>query len=57
MIEENALSDAGLGIDVRLKDLRGAALQVEREIAAPVIPEPVGQPVGLKRMETLEIAV
>ena len=55
MVEENAAADARLRIDVRLEHLRRAALQIEREIPPPLVPQPMGEPVGLDGMEALEV--
>jgi hypothetical protein len=38
MIEENAAADLGGRMDVALEHRRGAALQIEREIAAILAP-------------------
>jgi hypothetical protein len=43
------------GMDVGLEDRRGAALQVEREVAPPLVPQPVREPVRLDGVEALEI--
>ena len=43
------------GIDVDAERRRGAALQVEREIAPARLQQRMRQPVGLQRMKTLEI--
>lgn len=55
MVEEDALADAGGRVDVGLEDFGGTALQIEREIAPALVPEPMRQAVGLQGMEALEI--
>jgi hypothetical protein len=55
VIEEDAAADARRRVDVGLEHLRGAALQVERKILAPVVPEPMGEPVRLDGVEALEV--
>src|SRR3954469_16217570 len=42
-------------VDVGLENLRGADLQVEREVTLTVVPKPVGQSVRLDRVEALEV--
>src|SRR5581483_7662156 len=51
VIEENTAADPRRRMDVALKDRRRAALQVEREVAPTLVPEPVCQPIGLDGME------
>jgi hypothetical protein len=55
MIEEYALPDADVRIDVGLEHRRGTALQVVGEVLAALAPQPVRQPMGLDRMEALEV--
>ena len=43
------------GMDVALEHRRRAALQIEREIAAALVPQPMRQPVGLDGVEALVI--
>jgi hypothetical protein len=42
-------------VDVGLEDVRRPALQIEREVALAIGPEPMREPVGLQRVETLKI--
>src|SRR5438445_9614749 len=55
MIEKDAAADLGGGIDVGLEHRRRAALQIEREILAALMVEPVRQTMGLDGMKTLEV--
>ena len=55
MIEENAAADLGRGMDVALEHRRRAALQIQREIAPALVPQPVHQPVRLDGMKTLVV--
>ena len=54
VIHEDALADDGAGVNVRLENLRGEALERQGEIAAAILPEPMRQPIGLQRVEALE---
>ena len=55
VIEEDARPDPGAGVNVGLEHFRGPALQIQREIALAVGPEPVTEPVGLNRVKPLII--
>ena len=55
VVEEDAASDPGGGVDVGLEHLGGAALEVEGEVLPPPVPEPMGEPVRLDRVEALEV--
>ena len=55
VVEEDAAAHRHRRIDVGLEDLRRAALQVEREVAPPRVPQPVRQAVGLDGVEALEV--
>ena len=55
VIEEHAAPDPGCGMDIGLEHLRGPALEIEREVAPALAPVPVGEPVGLDRVEALEV--
>ena len=54
VVEQDAAADARGGMDVHGEDLAGDALQVEREPAAVVVPELVGDAVSGEREEALE---
>ncbi len=55
MVDEDALADARGRVNIGLENGRRAALQIKREILPSLVPKPVRQPVGLDRMEALEI--
>ena len=55
MIEKHALANSCGGVNVALEGFRRAALQVEREILAPGLPQRMGQAMGLQRVKALEI--
>ena len=55
VVKKDAFADMRGRVDIRLEHVGRAALQVEREVAATIVPEPVGQAMGLDRMETLEV--
>ena len=55
VIEENAAADLRRRMDVALEHRRRAALQVEREIAAALAPQPMRQPMGLDGVEALVV--
>src|SRR5438128_2115510 len=55
MIEEDAATDPGIGMDIALEDCRGAALQVKGEVPAAVTPQPMRKAMGLDGMKALEI--
>jgi hypothetical protein len=55
VVEEDALADPGGRMDIGLKDLGRTALEIEREVALTIGPQPVIQAVGLDRVEALEI--
>src|SRR6202044_4116615 len=46
MIEEDAAPDPRRRMNIALKYRRRPALQVEREIAAALLPQPMRQPIG-----------
>ena len=54
MIKKHALPDPRFGIDIRLEHFRRAALQVERKVRPPLLPERVCHSVRLERMKALE---
>src|SRR5271166_997223 len=53
VIEEYALADARGRVDVDAERRRAETLQHQREIAPPGLQEPVGQAIGLQRLEAL----
>src|SRR4029079_13577766 len=55
MVEHHALADACGGMDVDLEDARGEALEIEREIVTPRMPQRMREAEGLKRVIALEI--
>src|SRR5882672_11952244 len=55
VIEEDAAADPGGRVDVGLEYCRRATLQIIGEILAAFLIEPMRQPMGLQRMETLEV--
>jgi hypothetical protein len=54
VVEEDAAPEPGRRMDIGLKYLRAAALQVLAEVALAVQPQPVGQPVRLDGVEALD---
>ena len=55
VIQEDALAKPGSGMDVGLEHVGGPALQVKGEVALAIAPQPMGQSMGLHRVEALEI--
>src|SRR4029450_7829894 len=55
VIEEDAAPDPGRGMDIALENRRRAALQIIGEVRAALLPEPVGEAMGLDRVKTFEI--
>ena len=55
VVQEDALADACCGVDIGLENARRPALQIKREILAAFLQQPVGKPMGLDGLETLEI--
>ena len=55
VIEENAAPDARVRIDVGLEHRGGPALQIEREILAALLPDPVREAMRLDCVEAFEI--
>src|SRR5262245_51738079 len=55
MVKEDALSDAGSRVDIRLEYAGRAALQVKRKIPPTAIEQPMREAMRLQRMKPLEI--
>ena len=55
MVDEDAVADAGCGVDVDAEHFRGAVLQKQRQRFATLVPQPVGYPMGLQGVEALEV--
>jgi hypothetical protein len=55
VVEHDALADLGRRIDVDGKDARALALQVQREIAPPVLEQLVREAIGHQGMKALEV--
>ncbi len=54
MVEEDAAAHGHRRIDIGLEDAGGPALQIERQVAASPVPQPVRQTVRLDGMEAFE---
>src|SRR4029077_19870623 len=54
VIEEHALANARGGVDVAPEHSRREALQAQGEIAPARLQEPMGEPIGLQRLEAFE---
>jgi 2-polyprenyl-6-methoxyphenol hydroxylase-like FAD-dependent oxidoreductase len=55
MVDEHAASDRHGRMDVDAEHRGGPALQIEREVLQPALPQEVREAMGLQRMEALEI--
>ena len=55
MVDEDAAADTGGGMDVHGEDLTHPALQEERQVAAFMLPQPVGDTVGLESLVALVV--
>src|ERR1035441_8445849 len=55
MVQKDAPAQTGCRVDIGLKHLRGAALQVKRQVPLAVVPQPMRQAMRLDGMEALEI--
>ena len=55
VVDQDAFPDPRRGVNIDAEHLRAAALEIQGERRAAVVPQPVGDPVGLQRMKTLEI--
>ena len=55
VIEKDAAAEGRRRVDVGLEHFRRAALQIERELAPAVSPQPMGEPMRLHRVKTLEM--
>ena len=55
MVEEDALAEGRVGVDVGLEHPRGPALQIEREVAPAEAPQRMGETMRLDRVKTLEV--
>ena len=55
MIEEDAATDPGIGMDIALEDCRGAALQAKGEVPAAFTSQPMRKAMGLDGMKAFEV--
>ena len=55
MVDHDALAELGSRVDVDAEGARGLALQEQREIAPPVVPQRVGEAVRRQRVEPFEV--